>query len=303
MKLYILSNLIDDNFKQAVSQMTTDVIYFTEPKALSNFPDFQDEEEKLLVVDPDFVDWSVTKEAIEGLNNVKAILISSTSFSWLDQDALKSKNIPLINVKDWSTQAVAEWSTMMAFNLARKIPLLIKNQFELSYEKYAGVQLKGKTAGIIGMGNIGKAVAQRAKGLGMNVIYWSKNSTTVDGELVSLEDVFSQADFLFPTMADNSETQKIITDQLLMSMKSSSIFVSIVHKYYNHDLLLSMVKENKLFGYGFEDSKVKLTDFEGNVWVAPEYAWCTKESFENNDAKLLQNIKNALESNFTGKVN
>jgi lactate dehydrogenase-like 2-hydroxyacid dehydrogenase len=302
MKTYILSELITEEFKQNLSLVTDSVVYISTPQKLSSIKQLQGSEEKIVVIDPDFVDWIVTKEDLATISNLEAVIVSSTSFGWLDVNYLKGKDIPLINVKDWSTQAVAEWAIFMALNLSRNLPLLIKDGFPLDYGKYRGKELNGKTAGVIGMGNIGKAIAKRAVGLGMNVVYWSKNSKTDLAKYVELEELFKTADYVFPTMADNSETQKLITDSMLRSLKSTSYFLSIVHHYYNHKLLIDMVKNKKLAGYGFEDSKSAMSDYSGNIWVAPEYAWCTKESYDNNDKKLLENVKSALEGNYNGRV-
>ena len=300
---YILSNLTTEVFKKELENITTNVVFLTKPQKLSDILEIKNDEEKILVIDPDFVNWKVTNEELSALKNLQAVLVQSTSFGWVEQDYLNKNNIPLINVKDWCTQSVAEWAVMMALNLARKVPMLIKNDFPLDYDKYCGSQLKDKTAGIIGMGNIGKALAQRLKGLGLNVIYWSKTSKTSHGEFAELDDLFVKSDFIFPTLADNSETQKILTDAHLKSMHKDAVFVSIVHRYYNHQLLIDMVENQKLGGYGFEDGEAKFTDFKGNIWVVPEYAWCTIESSEQNEQKLLSNIKSALNSDFSQRVN
>ncbi len=303
MTTYILTALSNDKFTKALNAITSDVVYLTSPAKLSSINELHKDDEKIIVIDPDFVDWEVSQQDLSSIPNLKAVLVSSTSFGWVDQNYLNEKNIPLINVKDWCTHAVAEYAIMMTFNLVRKMPLLIKDGFPLDYEKYCGFELKGKTTGIIGMGNIGKALTEKLNGLGMKVVYWSKNSKTDKAEYISLEKLFQSSDFIFPTMADNTETQQIITDNLLKSLMPSSYFVSIVHRYYNHNLLLEMVKDGNLSGYGFEDSKTKMSDYVGNIWVAPEYAWCTRESFETNDKKLLDNIKSALSGNYDGKVN
>ena len=82
----------------------------------------------------------------------------------------------------------------------------------------------------------------------------------------------------------------IITDELIKSIKPSSIFVSIIHPFYNHDLLLDLVKNNKIVGYSFEENNAKLEDFEGNIWITPKYAWFTQESLQNMDDKLFENL-------------
>lgn len=303
MTTYILSTLTTEAFKSNLKVFTNDVIYLYVPQKLSQIKELQNDEEKILVIDPDFVDWNVENSELKSVKNLKAVLTQSTSFGWVEQDYLNENNIPLINVKDWCTQSVAEWAVMMTLNLARKVPMLIKNDFPIDYEKYCGSQLKGKTAGIIGMGNIGAALAERLKGLGLNVIYWSKSSKTAHGEFTDLDTLFASADFIFPALADNKETRKILTDAHLKSMKKTAIFISITHHFYNHDLLIEMVENQNLGGYGFEDSTAKFTDFKGNIWVVPEYAWCTIESSEENESKLINNIKDVLAGNFSQRVN
>lgn len=303
MNIYVLSNLTNEIFKEELKKLTNNAIYLENPQKISEIIELKNNDEKIIVVDPDFVDWAVTRDDLKSIPNLKGVLVQSTSFNWVESSYLNENNIPLVNVKDWCTQSVAEWAVMMALNLARKIPLLIKEDFPLDYNKYCGGQIKGKTAGIIGMGNIGKALAERLKGLGMNIIYWSKNSKTSLGEFVELDKLFSEADIVFPTLADNEETRKILTDEHLKSLKKEAIFVSIAHRYYNHELLIKMVENGKLAGYGFEDGEAKFSDFKGNIWVVPEYAWCTIESAEENDKKLFENVKAAFSGDFSGRVN
>ncbi len=71
-------------------------------------------------------------------------------------------------------------------NPARQFPWLIKDGFPLDfnkdYMKYRGIELHGKTAGIISLGHIGSAIAKRCAGLGTNVVYWSPNLRSEDYE-------------------------------------------------------------------------------------------------------------------------
>lgn len=67
----------------------------------------------------------------------------------------------------------------MMFNLARQTPRLIKDGFPLDFDKdfmkYRGIELQGKTVGIVGLGTIGSAIAERCAGLDMHVAYWSRS--------------------------------------------------------------------------------------------------------------------------------
>lgn len=302
MRIYILSSEFSNSFNNEISKLSHDIVYLKTPSSLGSISELKNDEEKILVIDPDFVNWEITEADLSIVPNIKSILITSTSFSWISPEYLKSQNIPLINITDYSTHAVAEYATFMAFALARRFPLIMKDNFAIDYEKYKGAELYGKTAGVIGMGNIGTALAHKLKGLGMKVIYWSKNSRNEIGEYSELADLFMNADFIFPTMAENPETKQIITDDLLSKLQVSSYFISIVHHYYNHQKIIEMVTNNLLAGYAFEDDETQIKDYKGNIFVSPHYAWLTNESLQNNEARLLANIKSVLNGDFSKQV-
>ena len=195
----------------------------------------------------------------------------------------------------------------MMFNLARQTPRLIKDGFPLDFDKdftkYRGVQLKGKTAGIIGLGNIGLAIAERCAGLGMNVVYWSRSSTNDKYKKLSLEELLSTADVILPATAKNDETVKLVNDDMIRTIKKEAMVVDIVHAMFNNQLLLDMVAAGDLYGYGFEGEPKDFAKFEGNVWAAPAYAWATYESMYNSVAKLVENLVNASKGEFPTRVN
>ncbi len=306
MKIIVLSPNIDLLFTKELKQKIKsvgDLVFIKEIKPLSEVVELYDSEQKIIAIDPDFCDWNVPKEVIKKMKNVQAICLQTTSFSWIDTAEAKKQGIPVMNLRGFSTEAVAEWAFMMAINVARKLPLIIKNGWKQDFNKHQGIELKGKVAGIIGLGAIGTRIAEICQGFGMKTIYWSKNSRDNRFSLVELSKLMEKADFIFPTLAQNEETKGLITDQMLKSMKRSAVFVSIVHKIYNHDLVLQLIKEGRIYGYAFETEKEKITDFEGNVWVGPALAWCTRESFQKNAKQWVEAIINASNGQYPTKIN
>ena len=279
-----------------------DIAPFSECKEL-----FEGNEERLLCLNPDYVSWNLQSNDYKDIPNLKAILIASTGFEWVEQDVANERNIPICHIVNFSTQAVAEWAVMMMFNLARQTPRLIKDDFPLDFDKdfmkYRGVQLRGKTAGIIGLGHIGCAVAKACIGLGMEVIYWSRSSTNDAYTKVSLEELMSNADVIFPTAAKNPETLALITDDHIKSMKKSAMLVDIAHGLFDQDKVLSMIAEGNLFGYGFEGKPGDFKKYEGNVWAAPAYAWTTYESMHNSIVLLIDNMVSAANKEFPNRIN
>lgn len=306
MKIIILSPNADLLFTEELRgkiKSAGDAVFIKNIKPLLEVSELYDSEPKIVAIDPDFCEWSVPKEVIGKMKNVQAICLQTTSFSWIDTAEAKKQGIPVMNLRGFSTEAVAEWAFMMAINVARKLPLIIKDEWKQDFSRHQGMELKGKTAGIVGLGTIGTRVAEICNGLGMEVVYWSRKSKDERFSFTELADLMKRADFIFPTLAQNEETKGLITDQMLKSMRRSAIFVSIVHKIYNHDLLLRLVKEDKIYGYAFETEKEKMADFDGNVWAGPELAWCTNESFRRNAEQWTEAIVRAVKNDYLTQVN
>jgi len=306
MKIYLLSPVASKMFSPEIKEKLKplgELIIIEKIKPISEIEDMSDQEEKIIAIDPDFCAWNLKKEELEKINNLKAVCIQSTSFSWLDTEFLKSKNIPVINIRNYSTDSVAEWAIMMSLNVARKIPMIVKNNWSGDFSLHQGMELKGKVVGIIGLGHIGTRIAEICQGLGLSVIYWSKNSTDNRFQKVELANLFKTADLIFPCLAQNDETKNYITDDMLKSMKTTAIFTSIVHKIYNHDLLLQLVKNNQIYGYAFETPNSEMTKYDGNVWAGPEQAWNTSESLSRNIKIWIDNIIKATKGEFEFKVN
>lgn len=307
MKIFVLSPNIKTLFnEQQISQIkqSGDAVFQEEIIPLDQLNDlFAGDAERVLAIDPDFSNWSFPNEVFDRIPNLKAVVLQTTSFSWVDVTHLQQKGIPVINLRGFSKIAVAEYILMMTTGLARRLPLIVKDKWQPDYIKHKGIELRGKTAGVIGLGNIGTAVAENFLGLGMKVVYWSKNSRDDRFQQVELQDLMASSDVIVPAVAQNKETAGLITDNLLKSMKKTTVFVSAIHNVYNHDLLLEMVKNGELFGYGFEDSNAKLDDFVGNVWPVPELAWCTQDSFEKNASQWTEAIVAAAKDIYTNQVN
>ena len=268
---------------------------------------FEGDDERILCLNPDYVGWKLSADDYKNIPSLKAILGAATSFSWVDTSYADSNQIPVCNIRNFSTEAVAEWAITMLFSVARQTPRLIKDGFPLDFDKdfmkYRGVELQGKTIGIIGLGNIGSAIAKRCAGLGMNVTYWSKSPKESNYQHKELAELFASSDVIFPTMALNDETKNLITPELLGSMKSTAMFISVVHELFDEQLILRMVKDGKLFGFGYEASPTMFNKHEGNVWAAPAYAWVTDGSMANSMTKWVENMVAATNNQFPNKVN
>ncbi len=308
MKIIILSPIADaifdsNDLQQLQSQW--DIVILKDIVPLSDIKELYDEDPKIVAIDPDFCWRNVPKEIISAMKNVQAICLQTTSFSWIDIDAAKQSNIPVVNLRWFSTQSVAERAIMMTLNVARKVPMIIKDSWKADFVLHQWIELRWKTAGIIGLGAIGKSIAQLCTWLGMNIVYWSKSSRDDRFSHVSLDELMSQSDIIFPTVAQNEETTWLITDDMLLSMKKSAIFASIIHvdKIYNHNLVIKLVESWAIYGYAYESENEKINDFTGNIRVWPALARCTSESFEKNAKMRMEAITCAALGKYDNQVN
>jgi lactate dehydrogenase-like 2-hydroxyacid dehydrogenase len=252
----------------------------------------QDNDEKILALDPTVFDWDLDVAALDHIPNVKAVITQSTSFDWIHPKELASRNIIGCNCPGFSSESVAEYAICMAIEVARRLPVYIKNNWKIDWS-VKPMLLKGKTLGVIGMGRIGKAMAAAGKGIGMDVIYWSRKTRHNDYTFTELAELFQKADVLMPALVENDDTKRIISNDLIDTMKPSAVIVGIgrVKALLPEAYILEKVAQNKLGGYALEGEGAKpLHEYQGNVWALPPMAWISQESLTNLIAMWVDNM-------------
>lgn len=290
-RLYLLApngNNFSEQQMAVIKKNYDEFVHIDKVIPFDQLPNIEDDSEKVFAIDPDFCDWNIPNSALD-TRGLIAICLDTTSYSWVDLEYAKKKNIAITNVRHWSTESVAEQGILMALNVARKLPLLAQNKMEIDFGTMRGTELCGKTAGIIGLGHIGTRLAEMCAAIGMKIIYWSRREEDRRFEKTELGALFQRADFIFPALLKNKETEVLITDSLLKSMKPGVIFIEITENFlYNHKLLLDMAKTGRIYGYGFEELHPKA--YEGNVLAIPPVAYYTKEAMDRNTAQWLDCI-------------
>ena len=298
--------LRDDFTKEQIKRLQNlgKLIFVEETDNKFNEQYINSKEEKILVLDPDIVHWKFPNDLIARIPNLKAICLMSTSYRFIDIDYCNKNNIIVTNVPKYATDSVAEYACFLMMAVARKLPIQIKSNFKEEFSAdFLEKQIKGKKAGIVGLGTIGTRLAEVLTGMGMEVSYWSRNSRDKRFKYKELEELFKTSDFIFPTFSINDETRKIITDDLINSMKkTSSIITTLTTTCLNFDLILNKVKNNELYGFAFESNKDNLYDFDGNVMVTAQYAWYTKESLENCVEIWVQSVEGVATGNIVNRV-
>ncbi|MBW2121623.1 MAG: hypothetical protein JRH07_07235, partial [Deltaproteobacteria bacterium] len=121
------------------------------------------------------VDITVSQDVVRAAAKLKGIVCFSTGLDYVDLAAATERGIYVTNVPDLATESVAEYTIGLALALVRKVPRAEMAARQGKWQTrgtFQGRELTGKTLGIIGLGRIGRALATKAKALGMGVIFY-----------------------------------------------------------------------------------------------------------------------------------
>lgn len=179
----------------------------------------------------------INQNTISTAQNLKLVCVTATGTNNLDKDYLASRKIAWRNVAGYSTESVAQHTFAMLFYLLEKMRYYDEYVKEDRYTNdklfthFAEhfYELKGKTWGIIGLGNIGRRVAGIAEAFGCKVIYASASgSAPQEGYTqVSLDTLYETSDIISVHAPLNSYTEDLINADALRKMKKSCIFLNL----------------------------------------------------------------------------
>ena len=169
----------------------------------------------------------VTSELIERARQMRVVGRAGTGVDNIDVAAATRRGIVVMNAAAGNTVTTAEHTWAMLMALARQIPQAAASMKAGRWDKnrFLGVELMGKTLGIVGLGRIGSAVATRARAFGMNVIaydpYFTREAAREVGiEMVTLDALFPRADFITIHTPLTDETRGIINATAIAKMKA-----------------------------------------------------------------------------------
>jgi len=164
----------------------------------------------------------VTKEVIAKAENLKVIGRAGVGVDNIDIAAATNRGIIVLNAPEGNTIAATEHTMAMMLAMSRNIPIANETmqKGEWNRKKYVGVELRGKTLGIIGLGRIGSGVAVRANAFDMKVIGYDpyvneERAKNLSIEVVALDDLYRRADFITVHMPLTPQTKDMISEDVL----------------------------------------------------------------------------------------
>ncbi len=168
----------------------------------------------------------VTADVIEKAANLKIIGRAGVGVDNIDIPAATARGIIVINSPGGNTIAATEHTMAMMLSMSRNIPIANETmqKGEWNRKKYVGVELKGKTLGVIGMGRIGSGVAKRCMAFDMDVIAYDpyineERAKAMGVKVGTLDDVITQADFITVHMPLTPDTKGMISMEQMKKMK------------------------------------------------------------------------------------
>jgi D-3-phosphoglycerate dehydrogenase len=247
----------------------------------------------------------VTAAVIEQARELKVVGRAGIGVDNVDVKAASAKKVLVMNTPTANTVTTAEHAIAMMFALARKIPYATASTKAGKWEKskLSGREITGKTLGVLGLGNIGRIVADRAKGLRMNVIAFDpvpaakEHAAKLGVELVSLDDLFARADVITAHTPLTPETKGIVNDATIAKMKPGVMLINCARGgIYDEAALERGLASGKLGGVALDvfveeppPAAHPLLKFD-NVVVTPHLGASTDEAQERTSTEIAQQI-------------
>ena len=258
-------------------------------------------------------DLKVDEQILANNPELKLLALCSTGYDHVNLDLLKSKNIKVCNIRGYAGDAVAEHAFILMMNLIKNFGAQLNavqngtwSESSVSFYLASPIrELKGKTLAIVGKGEIGTALADKARAFGMNVIFSErKNAKNCREGYVAFDQAIEQADILSLHCALNDETRKMIDQNVLNKMKKDSILINVGRGglINNHDVVHAL-ENNQIAGFGADvlDQEPPTKDYlllktnHPNVMITAHIAWATDEAQERLFSILEDNVnKNIL---------
>ena len=171
----------------------------------------------------------VTSELMDQAKSLRVIGRAGVGVDNIDVPAATIRGVVVMNAPDGNTITTAEHTMALLISLARSVPQANASLKAGHWERkrFIGVELQGKTLGIIGLGRIGRVVASRARAMGMNIVAYDPfiapdQARDLEIALAPLDEVFARADFLTVHTPLTAETRGLIDREALKKMKKGS---------------------------------------------------------------------------------
>ncbi|HHU73384.1 MAG TPA: D-2-hydroxyacid dehydrogenase [Clostridiales bacterium] len=250
------------------------------------------------------------EKTLSQAKNLKLICITGTGTNIVDFDYTNARKIAVANVKSYSTQSVIQHTFALFFYLYEKLSYydnFVKSGDYIRSDIFSHFTMKfhelyGKTWGIIGLGEIGRGVAEVAKLFGCKIIYYSTSGKNQNPnyEQVDLDTLLETSDVVSIHAPLNDKTRDLINENELRKMKKSAILLNLGRgPILNEDALAKALKEDWIAGAGLDvltkepmvasNPLFEIKD-STKLIITPHIAWATVEARKRVTEEVYKNI-------------
>lgn len=246
--------------------------------------------------------------------NVKMVAVAFTGFDSVDIDVCQKKDIAVYNVPAYSTNAVVELTLGLTIALLREIPIANRMIHDKEWNLKPGLELFGKTVGILGTGKIGIATAKIFKAFGCEAVGWSRTENeefkAIGGVYISDKQAFfAAADIVSIHLPLNKYTHGIVSSKELSVMKETAFLVNTARgPIIDEDELIAALQSKKIAGAALDvfaqepiNKDNKLLELD-NVILTPHIAYKTEEALKRRVEVTVSNIVNFVQGNNINRV-
>lgn len=258
-------------------------------------------------------------QTIRQLPNLKYIGLMATGFDNVDLVAAKEMGITVTNVPSYGTPAVAQHTFALILQIANRVGLHDKSVHELEWVRNADfsyflkplTELKDKTMGLIGYGQIARQVEKIADAFGMTVLIHSRHAKRAEtGELTSLDTLLEQSDIVSLHTSLTDDTREMINKTRLAKMKSSAWLINTGRGgLVNERDLAEALNTGIISAAGLDvlSKEPPLADnpllTAKNCVITPHISWATRESRIRLLGVLIENLQSFLSGGELNKIN
>jgi D-3-phosphoglycerate dehydrogenase len=273
-------------------------------------PGKQPDEEELLRLLPGCVGMlagveKISAKVLEAAKDLKAISRNGTGVDSIDLEAAKRLNIKILRAEGANARGVAELTIALLLAGIRAIPYSNAQMKAGKWSRKQGIEIEGRTLGLIGCGKIGKLVALMALGLGMHVIAYdvfpdSSFAPSPKFRLTSLDEVFTLADVISLHCPPPQDGKPLINAESIAKMKKGIYLINTARAgLIDENAMLEGLKNGRIAGFAtdvYAQEPPVMNDLlaHENVILTPHIGGFTVESVESATRIAVENLLQAL---------
>ena len=255
----------------------------------------------------------ITKSLLVNLPNLKYLMTSGMRNKAIDLEATKSRKI-IVCGTEINTNPTAELAWALILGLARNLKQEVDNMFQGYWQTSIGLELKGKSLGLIGLGKIGTQMAKSAQAFGMQVSAWSENLDLTHANKIgvlpmSKEELFMNSDIISIHVVLGDRYKNLITQKEFKLMKKSAFIINTSRGPIIKELdLIKALEDEVIAGAGLDvydkeplpqDHKLR---FLPNALLLPHLGYVTVENYSLFYTQMIENLESCLASKPIRKI-